>query len=98
VLETFTLETFAGRVNSTFRLAQDSSEPVELELVEANDVGSTPRQTQFSIVFRGPHNPLLAQSIYRIEHDEMGTFDLFLVPIKKDQAGTYYEAIFNRPL
>ena len=98
MLETFTLDTFAGRMNSTFRLKRDSSETVEVELVEANDVGSTPRQAQFSIVFRGPHNPHLAQSIYQVEHDEIGTFDLFLVPIKRDQAGTYYEAIFNRPL
>lgn len=98
MLETFTLDTFAGRMNSTFRLKRDSSETVEVELVEAKDVGSTPRQAQFSIVFRGPHNPYLAQSIYQMEHDEIGTFDLFLVPIKRDQAGTYYEAIFNRPL
>jgi hypothetical protein len=81
-----------------FRLKQESAETVELELVEANDVGSTPRQAQFSIVFRGPHNPLLAQGIHKIEHDALGTFDLFMVPIKRDQAGIYYEAIFNRPL
>ena len=98
MLENFTLETFAGRMNSTFRLKLESAETVEMELVEANDVGSTPRQAQFSIVFRGPHNPPLAQGIHKIEHDEIGTFDLFLVPIRRDQTGIYYEAIFNRPL
>jgi hypothetical protein len=85
-------------MNSTFRVKQGSSDAVELQLVEARDVGSTPRQAQFSIVFRGPHNPQLMQSIYKIEHDEIGTFDLFIVPIGRDQNGMYYEAIFNRPL
>lgn len=98
MLENFNLDTFAGRINTRFRIKQESSDGVELELVEAKDTGSTPRQVQFSIVFRGPHNPQLVQGIYKIEHDEIGTFDLFIVPIRRDQDGMYYEAVFNRPL
>jgi hypothetical protein len=33
-----------------------------------------------------------------MEHDEMGQFDLFLVPIRQDDQGFYYEAVFNRIL
>ena len=98
MIENFTLDTFTPHLNSTFRIKPEAADAFELQLVEANDVGSTPRQEQFSIVFRGPHNPRLVQSIYRIEHDEIGTFDLFIVPIKQGQDGMYYEAIFNRPL
>ena len=96
--ENFTLDTFAPRLNSTFRIRPESADPIELQLVEANDVGTTPRQLQFSLVFRGPHNPQLMQGIFKFEHDEIGSFDLFIVPIKRDQHGMYYEAVFNRPL
>jgi hypothetical protein len=85
-------------MDSAFLLKRESADAVELRLVEAQDVGSTPRQMQFSIVFRGPVNVPLVQAIYKMEHDELGTFDLFIVPIKQDQDGIYYQAIFNRPL
>jgi hypothetical protein len=29
-------------------------------------------------------------------HDAIGAFDLFTVPIRRDQHGLYYEAVFNR--
>jgi hypothetical protein len=31
-----------------------------------------------------------------MQHVQLGTFDLFLVPVGQDQQGVYYEAIFNR--
>jgi hypothetical protein len=52
-------------------------------------------RTPFSLVFRGPLQPLLAQRIYRVEHDSMGTFELFLVPIGPDGVGMCYEAVFT---
>ncbi|HEX8650772.1 MAG TPA: hypothetical protein VF708_08015 [Pyrinomonadaceae bacterium] len=98
MIEKFTLDTFTPHLNSTFRIKQGDTVALELQLVGTTDVGTTPRQIQFSIVFRGPQNPYLVQSIYRLEHDQLGAFDLFLVPIKRDQEGMHYEAIFNRPL
>jgi hypothetical protein len=46
-------------------------------------------------VFRGPGDVLLPQRIYRMEHEEIGVFDLFLVPIGPDEIGLRYEAIFT---
>jgi hypothetical protein len=57
---------------------------------------STERQERFSIFFRGPHGMLLEQKIYTFEHDKMGTFDMFIVPIGVDEDGYTYEAVFNR--
>jgi hypothetical protein len=31
-----------------------------------------------------------------MKHDSIGDFDLFLVPIGRDESGTFYEAVFNR--
>jgi hypothetical protein len=67
-------------------------------LIEATDLGSTPKHEQFTTLFRGPLTTALAQTTYLVEHGAMGTFELFIVPVKKDQDGIYYEAIFNRTL
>ena len=50
---------------------------------------------RFSAFFSGPGDRFLSQNTYSIEHDQMGTFALFLVPVKQDQNGFRYEAVFN---
>ena len=86
--------TFAGHLNSTFRLHHQPA-TTELELIEVSD-GSTRGHVNFSLLFRGPLQPLLPQQIYPVEHDRLGRFDLFIVPVKRDAHGLYYEAVFNR--
>ena len=86
--------TFSPHLNSTFRLSYGSA-TMELALVEILD-GSTARQVNFSLLFRGPLEPPLPQQIHPFEHDQIGQFDLFIVPIKRDANGLYYEAVFNR--
>jgi hypothetical protein len=98
MLETFTLDTFTQRLNSKFLFKYAPDGEVEMELIEATDVGSNARQTQFSIIFRGPSSILLPQSMCRVEHAELGSFDLFIVPIQHNQEGSFYEAVFNRPI
>ena len=103
MLETFTVATFAQHLGDTFRLHPDPSRAVDMELIEATELGarSAPasarqeRRTPFSIVFRGPQDLRLPQQIYRMEHDQIGAFDLFLVPIGPDEQGLRYEAIFT---
>ena len=98
VVESFTLETFLAHVGERFRLRLEPGETVELELVEATEVGAgggAAARSQFSVVFRGPSEPVLAQRIYAFEHDELGAFELFIVPIGRDEAGTSYEAAFG---
>jgi hypothetical protein len=85
--------TFAGHLNSTFRLLDEPT--TELELVEVFD-GSTRDHINFSLLFRGPLQPVLPQQIYPVEHAALGRFDLFVVPVKRDTHGLYYEAVFNR--
>jgi hypothetical protein len=100
IMEDLKLENFSPYLNSKFLVKRDPEgvEVAELELAQAVDLGSTPRHEQFSILFHGPSSPKLEQAIYRFEHQEMGTFDLFIVPVKHVQDKIHYEAIFNRPL
>ena len=89
-------EEFARHVNTTFRLRVNETETVEAQLVGVSELLLSPRQERFAIVFRAPNEPFLGQGQRSIEHDQMGDFSLFLVPIGQDERGTDYEAVFNR--
>ena len=49
----------------------------------------------FSLEFRLPIRSVLPQRIYRLEHPQLGTLNIFLVPIGMDQAGLQLQAVFN---
>ena len=98
MLESFTVDTFAGRIGERFLVRAVTDETTELELVEAAEVGPPPQSGQrapFSLVFRGPADPVLPQAIYEFAHDELGALEIFIVPIGRDESGTSYEAVFN---
>jgi hypothetical protein len=102
VLEDFTIETFADRVGEHFRVLVDES-ALDAELIEATALASAAGEqsalpgdrTPFSIVFRGPQEPILPQRIYRFEHQALGAFEIFVVPIGRDGDGVRYEAVFT---
>ena len=95
MLENLTKESFLPRLNQSFRLTSVEP-PLELRLVEVEARwGKGPTREPFSLVFVGPADPVLPQRIYRLEHDELGALELFLVPVGRDAAGTRYEAAFN---
>ncbi len=83
-------------LNTHFLVSVSDAETVELELIECNDLGSTPKQEQFSILFRGPLQPSLQQMTYEMKHEKLGDVLIFLVPVRKDAGSMYYEAVFNR--
>lgn len=91
-------EDFDGCLNTKFRLAVESPEPVELELVEITeppiDVAGYER---FSLFFRGPAKYVLQQHTYPLEHEALGLQHIFLVPVAREGDGYLYEAVFNRP-
>ncbi len=100
MLESFTLADFTPRLGERFRLGGDVDGRVVLdtelgEATQVGEVGSAGGRAPFSLVFRGPHHVVLQQRIYRVDHAELGTFDLFLVPIGPDRAGMRYQAIFT---
>jgi hypothetical protein len=91
-LETLTVEDFEPLRESRFRIAVDGAEPQEVELVEVTELARDPGgRAPFSLVFQGGPSPPLPQRIYRVEHDELGALEIFLVPIAPDR----YEAIFT---
>ncbi len=96
MLENLKVEDFAGRVGETFRLDPPEDGPLELELTEARGEGGDSHSRQpFSLVFRGPAEPILLQRIWRLEHADLGALEIFLVPIGPDGKGMRYEAVFS---
>jgi hypothetical protein len=97
-LEDFSLATFTPLVGEPFQILAEDGVTVDVVLMEATepplDREPTGARVPFSIVFRGPLEPLLPQSIYRLSHEALGQFDLFIVPIGQDEEGTRYEAVF----
>ncbi|HEX2254757.1 MAG TPA: hypothetical protein VHQ65_15935 [Thermoanaerobaculia bacterium] len=100
-LKDLKLEDFSPRVGDRFHLdgGDDGSGPLEVELAEASALGSASgvgeRRQPFRLIFHGPPRPALAQRIYRLEHHEMGSYDLFLVPIAENAERRHYEAVFT---
>jgi hypothetical protein len=87
---------FTAQVNSKFRVRIQDKPPLELELDQVEEGRSTPTQEQFSLIFHGPKDFNLGQGAFELEHEKMGTFSLFLVPIQPDERGPRYQAVFNR--
>jgi len=91
-----THEEFSSQLNTKFRIHVNEAETIEAELTDVSELLASPRQERFAIVFRTSNETFLGQGMRRFEHDQMETFDLFLVPIARDEEGTRYEAVFNR--
>lgn len=98
MLETFKSETFKEHVGSTFTL-RAGEDTLELELVECNGLsGDRGEREPFSLLFRSAADALvlLEQHIVALDHDALGTVELFLVPLGPDAEGRRrYEAVFT---
>ena len=87
---------FSEHLNTTFRVILDDSNSIEMKLTELSELLLSPQQERFAVVFKGPKEPFLGQGTRQFVHDQMGAFDLFIVPIGADETSVNYEATFNR--
>src|SRR5437764_14080846 len=97
--ERLTAENFTRHLCTSVRVHVAAPRPVELELIEVQGWQSQAQEQtgleRFSVFFKGPADILLPQHVYTLEHEQMGTFDIFLVPVARDASGCRYEAVFN---
>ncbi len=98
MVDHLTKNDLAENLHTQFQLHLESNRTSQLELVELHDTRTAPDYEAFALLFRGEITDPLNQGTYRIEHETLGTFDLFIVPVAQDQTGRYYEAVFNRLL
>jgi hypothetical protein len=96
---TLTEKEFSKYVNTKFRVELEGENSLDLELTEVKGYMSKHNEQtgmeRFSIYFQGPAEPSLPQKLYPFQHAEMGSFEMFLVPIAKNDRGFSYESVFN---
>lgn len=89
---------FERCLHTKFRVAAETPEPIELELVE---IAVPPIRVEgyerFSLYFRGPLRYRIEQQTVPLEHDTLGLQHIFLVPVAQEAEGFRYEAVFNCP-
>jgi len=94
-LEKLNAKIFAEQLHTKFKARHDNG-TVALELAEVIERDISPRLELFCLVFHGPVAPRLPQMIYGLEHEKLGTVNIFLTAIAADSDGISYEAVFNR--
>jgi len=97
MLNEIPLEAFSAIVGQTVRVSS-GEHYIDAEVTQAQILANpSPRaQAPFFVIVR--HNGAtraINQGIYQIAHPNLGTLDLFLVPIGPDAQGMCYEITFN---
>ena len=95
-MDNLNYEAFADNLNTQFHVSTDGNRIVDLTLAEVTELTLSGTQEQFSLVFRGPRDNFLGQGMRSLDHEKLGQCDLFLVPVREDAEGYYYEVVFNR--
>ena len=106
-LQLLGLSAFSAHLNTNFQVQIDSSAVVVLQLVDVRSTAPFPgeqanaedsRYEKFSLLFRGALEQPIEQDSYWFQHQAIGRFAIFIVPvISAETTRRYYEAIFNRP-
>ena len=92
------LDAVLGLEGTAFGLEGPSGPDLVLGEVDTSFDTRADRE-RFSLLFDGPAEPALDQGTYRLLHDDLGAFDLVLVPVAvdgDDRSGHTYEAIVDR--
>lgn len=100
VSDLLTIEMFSELLDREFIVDVDDTHSVGMELIEIYDIsdsrgGKSTARTPFSLIFRGPEDPIYPEAIYRFEHEELGTHDILITPAGPDTDGMRYEAVFS---
>ena len=96
---------FKPYVNTSFRVYLSPSETRSLQLIKVSDYDTSSQQSPllyssqcFSLLFTIPPGNRFTQDTYLIEHDALGAFYLFIVPVspQSKQSPDFYEAVIYR--
>jgi hypothetical protein len=87
-------QAFAAWVNTTFRLHVDDEQVIDIELVTFQAGMSTLATEQFALTFEAAPADV-PQGLYRLEHERLGSLEMFLVPVGRTARGVQLEAVFN---
>jgi hypothetical protein len=93
-LDALTVTDFESHAGDTFRLL--ATPEIELKLAQVRRHGQALREGgAFSLFFLAPPGKFLPQAIYPLVHPELGTLEIFIVPIGPMDGGNGYQAVFT---
>jgi hypothetical protein len=101
-LEQLSRERFAELIGSEFLVEAEGGKKVGLKLTTVSQArisgpgGPGTRYESFSLFLDGPCDLPLAQRTYVVEHPQIGTFSLFIVPVANERGCLQYQVVFNR--
>jgi hypothetical protein len=98
MIENLTRDRFAEHLDTDFTFHFSNGNSEQARLVEVSELQRNRSQEGFSILFLAAQTAPVTQELIRVEHAEMGGFELFVVPVGKTEKGIEYEAIFNRAI
>jgi len=103
------LSALAGQLNTPFRIQAAPGRTIHVTLAEVKTRPERPLKPgrrpppdagyeKFSLFFSGARADLVRQNVYSVEHETLGRFDLFLVPVcTRNPAKIDYEVVVSRP-
>lgn len=98
MLDTVECQRFTEYLETPFRILSDD-QWVEVRLAEANPCTGehppTAKRSPFSLVFQVPRGTKVEQGTFQVQHEGLGEFELFLVPVCPSDDGPMLEAVFN---
>jgi hypothetical protein len=99
VTDRLSTETFVPALGTAFATHTDAG-PLDLTLTavdtrEQHSPDAPAGWQPFTLTFEGPVDPILVQRTYRMDSDVVGSHDVFLVPVGRDDKATRYQAVFG---
>jgi hypothetical protein len=95
-ISTFHSGTFSGQLHTDFTVQAGNGTPLVLKLVEVVEKQTPANVELFTLHFHGPVSLRLAQQIHTLQHDKLGTFQIFLTAVEGNNQTITYEAVFHR--
>lgn len=91
-----TRDEYAACLNTDFMVEVSPELKVSMKLTEVTELSERFHQQSFSLIFTAPDNTLAGQGQFSVEHETLGTIELFMVPIGKDSKGMLFQSLFNK--
>lgn len=96
LLGRLTSESFSKNLNTSFEIQVSALNIQELELIEVSKQKVHRGTESFDVLFRGKKESQFTQGTYMINHNRMGSFPVFVVPVGNPENGAFYQAVFSR--
>lgn len=98
MLEKLSATNFEALIEQDFKLRNEQFSDSKAKLIQVeklSDQSGPAGRTPFSLLFACSESAEAAQGIFELEHEKLGSLEVFLVPVGRDERGLLLEAVFT---